>query len=400
MPCSRFEKEKVMKLLERILVPTNFSAAAEDAVQTAIFVAKQFNSEICLMHVIPGAVDSSSEVGAMVMKRVGDQLQRIADQIRAEGIGGVETIVEHGVPFDQIDMQATQRDVNVIILGAGKSSQGSPFCLGTTAARIRRKASKPVWIVKPGVSSKISKILCPVDFSKSSGLALKNAIHLSREFPAELTVLTVVQGLPDYYERFDDVVEEAEETFAQKQLPQFEQFLEDFDFHDVHWNKVIRYGKPAQEIVAVAGEIKADLLVMGTVGRTGLARILMGSVTRKVAQGMPCSIATVKSEHAIRLQLDAEIADIEVHLKQGQELLEHGLAEEAMSQFRHCIAKNRMYAPAWEGLAAANRRLNHKKEAKNCAEKAKSIVQQLWDRRIEADIRSRHPLLGRKRRYL
>lgn len=389
-----------MKLLENILVPTDFGPAAGDAVKTAIFVAKQFNSKICLLHAMPATVDFDAHVRAMFEEKIGDRLQEIADQIRAEGIHDVETVVDHGVPFYQIDLHATQRDVNVIIVGAGKSAHGGLFRLGTTTARIRRKATKPVWIVKPGVSPQISKILCPVDCSKSSGCALKNAIHLSREFPAELTVLTVVQGLPDYYERFGEVATEAKEASAREQLPQFERFLGDFDFSDVHWNKVIRYGKPTREIVATAHETKSDLLVMGSVGRTGLTRILMGGVSRRVAQEIPCSIVTVKSEHAIRLRLDAEIADTEAHFKQGQELLEHGLPEEALSQFQYCIAKNAMYASAWEGLAAVHRRLDHEKEAKSCTEKAKSIVQQLSNRRIEADIRSRHPLFGPQRHCL
>ena len=354
-----------MKLLEKILVATDFSPVAEDAVQTAVFVAKQFNSEICLLHVVPGTVDFCSDVQTMVVKTVGDHLQQFANEIRAEGIQGVETVVEHGVPFDQIEKHATVRDVNVIILGAGKSDDGGPFRLGTTAARIRRKATKPVWIVKPGASPQVRNILCPVDCSKSSGRALKNAIHLSREFPAELTVLRVVEGLPKYYEHFGEVATEAEEASTKEQLPQFEQFLEDFDFYDVKWNKVIRYGKPTREIVAAASEIKSDLLVMGSVGRTGFSRILIGGVARRVAQEMPCSIVTVKSEHAIRLRLASDIADIEAHLKQGRELLEHGFPQEALSQFQHCIAKDMMYAPAWEGLATAHRRLGHEEEAKN-----------------------------------
>jgi len=389
-----------MKLLEKLLVPTDFSPAAEDAVQTAVFVAKQFKSEICLLHVMPGTVDFCSNVRGMFVKKVDDRLQEIAEQIRAEGIQAVQTVVDNGVPFDQIDKHATERDVNVIIMGAGKSADGGPFRLGTTTARIRRKATKPVWIVKPGASPQINEILCPVDCSKSSGRALKNAIHLSRRLRAELTVLTVVQGLPDYYERFGEIAAGAEEASAQEQLPQFEQFLGDCDFHDVSWNKVIRYGEPCREILAVARETKSDLLVMGSVGRTGLSRILMGGVARRVALEMPCSIVTVKSEHAIRLRLDAEIADIAAHLKQGQELLERGFPEEALSQFQHCIAEDMMYAPAWEGLAAAHRRLDHEEEAEKCKERARSIVQHLWDRQVEADIRSRHPLVGRKRHYL
>lgn len=389
-----------MKLLEKILVPTDFSPAADDAVKTAVFVAKKFNSEICLLHAMPGTLDFSSSVRSMVGKKVGEHLQEIAEQIRAEGIQGVETVVENGVPFDLIDKHSTARDVNVIIIGAGKAGTDGPFRLGTTAARIRRKATKPVWIVAPGASPQINKILCPVDCSESSGRALKNAIHLSREFSTKLTVLTVLQGLPENYQRFIEVGADAEEASTKMQVPHYDQFLANFDFHNVSWDKVIRYGEPYREIVAVARQTKPDLLVMGTVGRTGFSRILIGGVTRSVAQEMPCSIVTVKSEHAIRLRLDAEIADIGAHLKQGHELLEHGLPEEALIQYQHCLAKNTMYSPAWEGLAAVHRRLGHEKEAENCAEQAKSIGKQIEKSRIEADIRSSHPLLGRKRHYL
>ena len=141
-----------MKLLEGILVPTDFSPAAEDAVKTAIFVAKQFNSEFCFVHVMPGTVDFCSSVRGMFMKKVDDCLQEIAEQIQAEGIQGVETVVDNGAPFDQIDKHATERDVNVSKWGAGKSTDGGPFRLGTAVARISHKATKPVWIVKPGAS--------------------------------------------------------------------------------------------------------------------------------------------------------------------------------------------------------------------------------------------------------
>ena len=155
------------------------------AVQTATYVAKHFNSEICLLHVMPGTVDFCSNARDLFDKKVHDRLYEIAEQIRAEGIQNVEAVVESGVPFDEIDKQATLRDVNVIIMGAGKSTDDGPFRLGTTTARIRRNATKPVWIVKSGSSPKINNILCPVDCSESSGRGLKNAIHLSRKFLGE-----------------------------------------------------------------------------------------------------------------------------------------------------------------------------------------------------------------------
>ena len=188
-------------------------------------------------------------------------------------------------------------------------------------------------------------------------------------------MLTVVHGLPDDYEGFGEIAAEAREASAQKQLPQFEQFLGGFDFFDVSWDKVIRYGEPCREILTVALETESDLLVMGSGRRTGFSRILVGGVARKVTREMPCSIVAVKSEHAIRLRLDAETADFEACVKLGIELLEKGFPEEALSHFQHCVAKDTMDASAWEGMAAAHRRLNRQKEADECKERATAIVQ-------------------------
>ena len=101
---------------------------------------------------------------------------------------------------------------------------------------------------------------------------------------------------------------------------------------------------------------------------------------------------TVKSEQAIRLQLEAEIADIELQWKRGQELLGQGFPLEAMRQFESCLAKDKFYAPALQGLAEAHARLGHLEESEMCSHRAKYIREKVLQDRIEAEIRSRHPL--------
>ncbi len=62
------------------------------------------------------------------------------------------------------------------------------------------------------------------------------------------------------------------------------------------WSKEVRSGVPHEEIVAAAEKHQANLIVMGSTGRTGLLRLLMGGVTRRVIQHLPCSLLTVKQE--------------------------------------------------------------------------------------------------------
>lgn len=388
-----------MKLLERILIATDFSPGADGALVTGSLVAKRFGSEVTLVHVIPGTVDFASQYRAMICERATKRLEEIATRMRAEGIETVDTVVESGVPFDQVDRIADARDVNVIVIGACKTAEDGPL-VGTTAARLRRYATKPVWMVTPGIPPNVTRILCPVDFSEPSGRGLNNAIHLARGFKAHLTVLTVLPTATGYYEGLGEIHTDLDDASAQKEFPQFEQFLRQYDFHDVTCEKLVRSGDPAHEILKAAGEFQSDLLVMGTVGKSGFLRIRLGSVSRKVAQRMPCSIVTVKSEHAVRLRVDAEVSDVHDCFKQGVELLENGFPQEALRLFQKCIAKNMLFVPAWKELAAAHKRLGHCREARKCEQQARHITERIEHDQINADVRSRHPLFRKTRHYL
>jgi len=115
--------------------------------------------------------------------------------------------------------------------------------------------------------------------------------------------------------------------------------------------------------------------------------MLMGSVAEKATREVPCSIITVKSEHAIRLQLEEEIDIVKTQCDQGLELLEKGFPAEAVQRFHNCITKDKLYALAWEGLAASHKRLGHDEESKRCMDIAKTIRQDIWEKRVTAEVR-------------
>jgi len=383
-----------MRLLERILVATDFTSGAHDTVRMASFVASHFQSEVILLHVVPGDSENYASAVDMIRIDVEEELRPIANRIRVEGGQEVQTIVDFGIPFDLIMHHANQRDVNVIIMGSQEESSSGSYSLGTTAAEVRRRASKPVWIVKPGTAPPISNILCPVNFSDVSGRALRNAIHLARHFQAELTLLTVAPCTSSSYRMYNTIAK-AKRLGLEPEPLLLDRFIQDLDVHDVQLRKLIRRGsKPHEEILKVVSETQSDLLVMGSVGRKGLARFFMGGVERKVAREMPCSIVTLKSEHAIRIPPTIESTNIEGHFKQAHELLALGFSKEAESQFRKCIALDEMYVPAWEGLAAVYKQLGHHEKAKEFMLKAEQITEILYHQEIRDDIRGRHPLLS------
>ncbi len=145
---------------------------------------------------------------------------------------------------------------------------------------------------------KIKKILCPTDFSENAEYALKYALALAAMTKAEVELVRVVEPIayPQAYEPFDTQFNAAElameiEAAMKKELDERVAALKK-ELPSVTGR--LATGSPFLEIIQTARDWGADLIVMGTHGRTGLAHVLMGSVAEKVVRKAPCPVLTVK----------------------------------------------------------------------------------------------------------
>jgi len=137
----------------------------------------------------------------------------------------------------------------------------------------------------------IRTILYPTDFSESSRSAFHHACSLARDGGAHLVVLHVMpppvtfngEGvlLPPPVQDWDRMQERLQQVTAPDPK--------------VHLEHRLAQGDASSEILWVAKELKCDLMVMGTHGRTGLGRLLMGSVAEQVLRRAPCPVLTVKT---------------------------------------------------------------------------------------------------------
>jgi nucleotide-binding universal stress UspA family protein len=137
----------------------------------------------------------------------------------------------------------------------------------------------------------IHTILHPTDFSERSQSALLLACALGRDYGARLVVLHVaVQPTIVYGE---GVVPPDPELLLQEDREQLDRLP--VPDANVRALRRLEEGDPATEILRVAGEINASLIVMATHGRTGLERLLMGSVAEQVMRKAPCPVLTVRT---------------------------------------------------------------------------------------------------------
>ena len=143
----------------------------------------------------------------------------------------------------------------------------------------------------------IKRILCPIDYSEFSRRALDRAIAIAQWYRASVTALYVLPqvaslipaGYPGLYPPI---------AFTAEDLEQFKTQLDAFvagSNSRAKVDTVVVEGNIADWITSVARELPADLVVMGTHGRSGFDRLMLGSVTEKVLRKAPCPMLTVPS---------------------------------------------------------------------------------------------------------
>ena len=139
------------------------------------------------------------------------------------------------------------------------------------------------------------RILLPTDGSDASDRAVEQAVGLARETSAELHVLFVVEDIPYAPEMMDDTVGEELQGIGEEAIAAIEARADEAGVDVV---SAIRKGAPHSAILEYADGEGVDAIVMGTHGRSGLDRYLLGSVTERVVRTADVPVLTVRMTEA------------------------------------------------------------------------------------------------------
>jgi universal stress protein A len=140
---------------------------------------------------------------------------------------------------------------------------------------------------------KVEKIFAPTDLSELSGVGLEYALELARGWGAEVTVYLVANAaeLASYKaSSLEDLLMKRQQDLSRFLNEHFSGILPLVEVHEK-----VEIGSPATNIVAEAEKQGSDLIVMSTHGRTGLAHVLMGSVTEEVVRNAACTVLSIHS---------------------------------------------------------------------------------------------------------
>lgn len=390
-----------MRLLKTILVAVDFDDALDGVLAAAGALAKKFGSDVVLAHVAEAAGESGQAPESR-RNSIAARLGQMQQQLTASGVKVPQVFCLHGEASAEIVKAAERIRTNLIMLGARGGAADRLFPPETTMERMIRWSPKPVLAVPPKPPLAFANIVCPVDFSDVSARGLTTAIHLARAFGGKLQVLTVVPpppGFPPPAPPWAEAAASTEQAAATNRLRELNGFLSRFDFQGVTWEKHVLRGDPAHEIVQRAMSTHADLIVMGSVGRTGLPYVFQGSTAVKVARQLPCALLTAKRVQVLVPDLSQKIADINAAFEEGQALLTQGFCQEAIVRFDQCLSIDARCVDAIEAKAEALDRLDRREQADECRQLAETIRRDLWEQRATVEVRAQHPFFHRRGPY-
>jgi nucleotide-binding universal stress UspA family protein len=288
-----------MLTIRRILFPTDFSDGAARAFPQAAHLADWHDAELHIVHVT-GPQDEADTALPVSLDTFRDWLgQPSEDSLSLDALSITQHQVESDAPPERLVAYAEDQDIDLVVMGTHGRRGVQRMLLGSVTEEVVRKAPCPVLTVRtdadetPGTA--IRRILVPVDFSEASEIAVQHAKEIAQTYGAEIDLLHVVEevvypsayGVEPPYVPSQSVVARVEKALGTMAR-------EDIGYEHVQVSA--RIGYAPLTILDHVESNDIDLIVLATHGRTGLDRMLLGSVAERVLRRAPTPVFIVKPD--------------------------------------------------------------------------------------------------------
>ncbi len=267
--------------MERLLLATDGSEYSEGAVRESINLAKTCGSKLYAISVIEVNPEFEALAPALVEKEEkqrGEHLKAVRSRASKEGVDCEIILYRGGEPYESIVDEAVKRNVEMIIMGRRGRTGVTRLMMGSVTAKTIGYAPCKVLVIPKDAKISFEKILVATDGSVYSELASREAISILKRIGGALIAISVAkkdENIPIAKASVDMVKE-----IAKKE--------------NIEIEALALKGEPYNVIVDIAKKEKASFIVMGSHGRTGIERLLMGSVTERVIGHAECAVLVVK----------------------------------------------------------------------------------------------------------
>lgn len=295
-------------MLERILIPLDGSDLSEEVLPFAATLARGCNSLIVLVNVVDVG-EFATASGVMHGHLVSDLIEHsrqwaesylitVRDRLKGEGLVAT-TRVAVGAPADGIITQADANGAGLIAMSTHGRSGLARWTLGSVAEKVLREAGTPLLLYRATGEDRIGalgSLLLPLDGSPAAEQAVPLATYLTKTLAVPLTIAraipTTVFALADDEDQMTEVLE-AVEGEARDYL---DQKTAEFLAQGLQVQSKFLQGDPAGELIALAKRMPDCMVVMSTAGRTGITRMVLGSVADRMVRHGHRPVVLVRAE--------------------------------------------------------------------------------------------------------
>ncbi|HTE43338.1 MAG TPA: universal stress protein [Steroidobacteraceae bacterium] len=281
--------------MKKILVATDFSTRSDRAIRRAILLAKKFEAAISLVHVVDDdrpkrIVDAERESASMLLSELARSLREL------DGVDCSASVTLGSVSKELIKTaEASMSDV--LVIGPHRHQALQDVFVGTTAERTIRMRRRPVLVASGVPASSYRHILVAVDFSDCSKNALRVVSDLGLDNHAAVSAVHVfdapVRGYMGLGSASDHQIEDYLAREKVRAAGDLAVFMRGLEFAPTRHVLKLNESSTAYVICATARELSADLIVVGTRGRTGMTKLLLGSVAEEVLHISDCDVLAV-----------------------------------------------------------------------------------------------------------
>lgn len=294
-------------MIHRILCPLDLSEFSKRAFEHGLVLARWYGAEVVALHVFTGFMPPGDESTYPAwLRRVPEARKEIDRELReqvssplAEGMD-VPLVLREGDPVSEILAEAKAMAADLVVMSTHGRSGFDRFTLGSVAYKVLRKSPCPVLVVpaQPAAAAApfqgYRRVICATDFSDDSGRALDFAVSIAERAGSRLTLAHVVEVAenPEVLEGESPLALVRRERIA-KAHERLCALVAAHQGRGPVIDETVRLGRAYNELLALAKEASADLLVLGVRGRGAIDLTLFGSTTNQVVRGATCDVLAV-----------------------------------------------------------------------------------------------------------
>ncbi len=308
-----------MKRFRKILVVCDRDSEHDELLGRAISLAKTNDAQVTLIDPVESEPGEFSAIFAALPGARGEEVEQellnfhrarlsaIGASVTAQGIE-VRTLVPQGVAFIEIIREVLRGGHDLVMKGAGGGKSGWPQFLGSIDLHLLRKCPCPVWIMKKGTKPTYARILAAVDPDPTDDvkvaldrMVLDLATSLSEIDDSELHIVHAWRLIGEESFRYSAFLRSSEAEIERlleeeegRHRSRVDALVEDYRIADRGGRVHVLKGNAGWLIPELARDTGADLIVMGTVGRTGVSGFFIGNTAETILGQVDCSVLAVK----------------------------------------------------------------------------------------------------------